>query len=370
MHLAGERDGGERAAPSASQRASPSRPRSKPSSESGSRNEIEPEQVAGATARRGTARARTRARPRAPRRAASPSERSHAAASRRRRATYESRMKTFHATTGPKSRSSGQYGSPNGQPWRFSAGELSGWNEYGSRQARPPRSSWWPTSHRCQPAAGGRRGRPRRSSASARARRVVCACFERRPGRERAGREVEDGWLALQSLCGREERVQVGHLARLVSPCAADRTALVDQERRSLGHVAHAAVRRGAMPKPRDRLGVPVGEEREVEVERLLPGDVRPRRVARDPEPPDARLPRTPCLLSRRSSISVRSGGRPVEEVEDEQDRPRLDERRERHRLARRRRRRSPRGSCRPAGARERTLVKPRTLRHGDCSSA
>jgi hypothetical protein len=38
------------------------------------------------------------------------------------------------------------------------------------------------------------------------------------------------------------------------------------------------------------RLGVPVGQEREVEVERLRPGDVRVRRVAGDRERLDARV--------------------------------------------------------------------------------
>ena len=75
------------------------------------------------------------------------------------------------------------------------------------------------------------------------------------------------------------------------------------------------------MPKPRTASRVPVGEQPEVEVERLRPRDVVPRRVARDPDRLHAQL------VERLSPVTqelhfVRSGGRPVEEIEDEQLRP------------------------------------------------
>ena len=66
------------------------------------------------------------------------------------------------------------------------------------------------------------------------------------------------------------------------------------------------------------RVGVPVGEQREVQVERLRPGDVRPRRVAGDAERPDTRRLELLAPVTQELHL-VRSGGRPVEEVEDEQ---------------------------------------------------
>ncbi len=50
------------------------------------------------------------------------------------------------APTWPSAASSGQYGSPKSQPWRFGRGSTTGWNEYGSSQGAAPSPSWWPTS--------------------------------------------------------------------------------------------------------------------------------------------------------------------------------------------------------------------------------
>ena len=68
------------------------------------------------------------------------------------------------------------------------------------------------------------------------------------------------------------------------------------------------------------RLGVPVGEEREVEVERLHPRDVRPRRVARDRVRLHAGRAELLAPVTQELHL-VRSGRRPVEEVEEQQDR-------------------------------------------------
>jgi len=70
-----------------------------------------------------------------------------------------------------------------------------------------------------------------------------------------------------------------------------------------------------------------------LEVERLPPGDVRPGRVARDSEDGD------PCSLEVRAPVTqelhlVRSGRGPVEEVEEEQERPAVAELGDRGRLA------------------------------------
>ena len=66
------------------------------------------------------------------------------------------------------------------------------------------------------------------------------------------------------------------------------------------------------------RLLVPVGEEREVQVERLRPGDVGPLGIPGDAEWADARLPELRAPVTQELHL-VRSGGRPVEEVEDEE---------------------------------------------------
>ncbi len=58
-----------------------------------------------------------------------------------------------------------------------------------------------------------------------------------------------------------------------------DDALLVDQERTAPGDIVETAE---LLPDPegRDGVAVEVGEQPEVQVERLRPGDVRPRRVA------------------------------------------------------------------------------------------
>jgi hypothetical protein len=90
-------------------------------------------------------------------------------------------------------------------------------------------------------------------------------------------RERADGGLA--RLRGGEELVEVRNLGRAVQPRAAHDSVLTDQERRALGDVAEPSVLEGDAEAVR-RVGVPVGEQRKVEVERLRPRDVRVRRVA------------------------------------------------------------------------------------------
>src|SRR5512133_3305117 len=115
-----------------------------------------------------------------------------------------------------------------------------------------------------------------------------------------------------------EQLVEVGHLAWIVTPCAADRTAALDQEGRPLGDVLHPAelVRDPEAPY---RVPVPVRQELElVQVERLAPGGLRPAGIARD------RVRRDPRLLELRSPVTqelelVRSGRRPGEQEEDEE---------------------------------------------------
>ena len=52
----------------------------------------------------------------------------------------------FHPTTDPNAASSGQNGTPNGHPPKFTRGLLSGRNVYGSSHGARPCSSWCPTS--------------------------------------------------------------------------------------------------------------------------------------------------------------------------------------------------------------------------------
>src|SRR6185437_15899168 len=87
----------------------------------------------------------------------------------------------------------------------------------------------------------------------------------------------------LRSLRGAKQLVEVRHLGRLVPPCAADRTVLVDEECAALADGLVPA-ELGLDAECTHRLAVPVREEREVQVERLGPGEVRPGRVARDAE--------------------------------------------------------------------------------------
>src|SRR4029450_9828660 len=106
---------------------------------------------------------------------------------------------------------------------------------------------------------------------------------------------------ALQGPRGREQLVEVRNLAGIVTPCAAHRTAAPDQEGRSLGDVLHPAELVGDA-EPAHGVPVPVGQELNlVEVERLAPGGLRPRRAPRERK---RRTPAAPALLSRRSSSS------------------------------------------------------------------
>ena len=67
-----------------------------------------------------------------------------------------------------------------------------------------------------------------------------------------------------------------------------------------------------------DGVTVPVGEERDVaEIEDLRPGDVRPRAVPRDTEDLDAGRVELLSPVTQERQL-VRSGARPVEEVEEE----------------------------------------------------
>src|SRR5438132_14070748 len=85
---------------------------------------------------------------------------------------------------------------------------------------------------------------------------------------------------ALQGPRGREQLVEVGHLAGVVAPCAAHRTAALDEKRGPLGDVLHAPelVRDAEVAS---RVPVPVRyEANRAQVERLAPGDLPPGRVA------------------------------------------------------------------------------------------
>src|SRR5436190_19875980 len=122
---------------------------------------------------------------------------------------------------------------------------------------------------------------------------------------------------ALRSLRGAKQLVEVRQLGRVVAPCAADRTVLVDEKRGPLADAAMSAELAFDAERP-SRVAVPVGEEREAQVEGLRPGDMRPGRVARDAERPHACLLELPAPVTQELHFA-RSGRGPVEEVEDEQ---------------------------------------------------
>ena len=156
-----------------------------------------------------------------------------------------------------------------------------------------------------------RRRAERRSRGNDRSRRPP-ATWRALPHRDR-GRP-----LARQRLRGRDELVEVGHVRVLVPPRSEHRTVLTDEERAPPRHAFHPPPDpRGAEPL-RER-AVPIGQQRHVDTERFLPGAVRPVRVARDAEGADARTLEVGPPVTQESQL-LRSGRRPVEEVEEEQD--------------------------------------------------
>src|SRR5205809_887995 len=163
---------------------------------------------------------------------------------------------------------------------------------------------------------GGRRAPPRRVRAR---RRTERPCAHGRPQatspllpRRRRGRR-----RALRSARGVEQDVEVGELARLVPPCGADRTARLDEERRTFRDACETAELVRDVEGPH-RLAVPVREEREVQVERLRPGDVRPWGIARRAVHAHTRFVELFAPVTQELHL-VRSGGRPIEEVEEEE---------------------------------------------------
>src|ERR687885_752829 len=116
---------------------------------------------------------------------------------------------------------------------------------------------------------------------------------------------------------GGEQRVEVGNLGRSVPPCAEDRTVLVDKKSRPFRDVSELAKVVSDI-EGADGFAVPVREQREVQIERLRPRDVRPRGVARDAEDVDARCGEFDAPVTQELHL-VRSGRRPVEQVEEEE---------------------------------------------------
>src|SRR5579859_4684186 len=118
---------------------------------------------------------------------------------------------------------------------------------------------------------------------------------------------------------GADELVEIRQLARLVCPCAADHAAGVEKERAAPRDVPHPVVLEGDAEAVR-RFRIPVGEERKVEVERLHPCDVGVRRVARDRERLHAGALQLRSPVTQELELG-RSGGGPVEEIEEQEQR-------------------------------------------------
>ncbi len=133
--------------------------------------------------------------------------------------------------------------------------------------------------------------------------------------------------LSPTPLRSRDDRIDVGELAA-EHPRRADRLAVLDQEARARGDVLHPERRERDAERP-DRLAVPVREQRDVDAERLRPGDMRPRRVPRDPERPDPRGREVVSPVTQEQKL-VGSGRRPVPDVEAEQREARAEDLRER----------------------------------------
>src|SRR5207247_6377967 len=145
--------------------------------------------------------------------------------------------------------------------------------------------------------------RPPRGNATERAGALATSRSRRPQGTERR--------RALQSLRGAKKLVEVRHLGRVVAPCAADRTVLVDEERASIGDATVGAELALDSERPH-RLFVPVREEGKVQVQRLGPRNVRPLGIARDAERADTRREELRAPVTQELHL-VRSGRRPVE---------------------------------------------------------
>src|SRR5829696_3591834 len=143
------------------------------------------------------------------------------------------------------------------------------------------------------------------------------------------------GVACVQPAGGDQQLVQVRHLAGGVAPRAAHDRVGVDEERRALRNVAQPAVL-VCDAEAVNCFRVPVREQRELEVERLAPRDVRPCRVSRDTHRLDAGSLELPAPVTQELHL-VRSGGRPIEEVEEQQLRALADEVAEPRGLVRRR---------------------------------
>ena len=124
---------------------------------------------------------------------------------------------------------------------------------------------------------------------------------------------------ALRGRAGRsQELVEIGELADLVSPCSDDHAVSVEEEGGSLGYALEAAVVEGVVECV-DSVAIPVGEQGDVDIERLAPGAVRPGAVPRDPEDRGARRFEFGPPVTQEDEL-VSSGTRPVEQIEEEQD--------------------------------------------------
>src|SRR6185436_19062370 len=106
---------------------------------------------------------------------------------------------------------------------------------------------------------------------------------------------------------------------RVVRPRCAHDAVGADEKGRPLRDVLQTPEVEGDV-EATGRLAIPVGEKWKVEIERLHPRDVRPRRVARDRVRLHARGPELLAPVTQELHL-VRSGRRPVEEVEEQQDR-------------------------------------------------
>jgi hypothetical protein len=129
--------------------------------------------------------------------------------------------------------------------------------------------------------------------------------------------------------------VEVGKLPA-EHPGRLDSLAVTDEESRADGHVDHSERLERNVERAR-RLTVPVGQEGDVDAQGLRPRAVRPRRVAGDPERADAGLGEVVAPVPQEVQL-VRSGRRPVPDVEAQEREPGTEYLAQRRRLLARRR--------------------------------
>jgi len=122
---------------------------------------------------------------------------------------------------------------------------------------------------------------------------------------------------------GSDDLVDVRQL-RTEHPRRLDRPSVTDEERRAHRHVVHPERLERDVERARG-FPVPVGEQWHVDAERLRPRTVRPWRIARDTDRPDPCCGEIVAPVTQQLEL-IRSGGRPVVDVEAQESETRAED--------------------------------------------